>query len=1070
MKRIGIAVTFLASCLGLNAQSIFRVDPQSLMTTAGNASPSGYPALYAVSGATIQITTDAAGTMPATTYANGTGSPACPVGSPVVLAGTSICTAYAGSQGEFGFWLAAGTYYYKALLPNGYSYGPFPITINTLGVTQITAGAGVSISPPGGTGNVTISATGSIPIVSTYNWGPVASASVLTGGNPFTLTLAPVPLGVNANNPSYSMSITGCSGGNQTVAITGGTAVSGASSGTVIFTPSVSCALGFAIGSASAGLQESICALPSAGGQVIINNTPTLLQDINTCNKTDVAVFKEPGSVVTGSFTVLGSSISGLAGSVWIGNNSYITDAGIVFPALTGVLIGNGASPVTAQAQLDVAHGGSGAGTLTGLLEGNGTSPFTALGLGTAYQVTEISGGGALQFGALPLNQSAAVSGALARANGGLNSTSPGTGLLRDGTTPAASELSGDASTSGSNAVTVTGVNGATLPAAAVVTATNGSKQIVAAAVQGAGDTKVQLSAGTGTPGNCANFDANGGTQDAGYPCNNFTLPSGNPLQYLRIQPNLTNTTTLQFASLPDFVTTDYIFPAQTCNSSSSCSAGGSSGMSITASNPTTITMNPCPLGLNGSDANHRLYISGGSGTAEAVLITSGTCASGASSGTAVFTPANSHSGAFTVQSATSGIQEAIIAAGGISSYASVKIPPGKFYLYAGIYNPFTAVSIRGSGVGTTALETVGTTGDWITYNTLGFCNLGGFEIVDSTNTAHTAGNMISMTGCTYGDISNIWIQFAYVGLYANYFNSAVEIHGNLISAAEYGVEFTGVQSIAYMHDNAVHGGVHGVDFNNTQAAGFRLTSNLIDSSGSDATTSSIALSLLIASGTDTINEFVASNNDFESLGTGIQYSGYGTYVNNPGAFTGGRINAGTYGVKVINYIQQVSFTGLQVNIATASANSCYLLSNVQDINITGGSCTTNGVGVDGVVLGGSAEFFRQHQQFPHWTPGRGSNQLWNRVVALHPMFGAWCDGHGNHEHFSWRRDEHQPDNGQSRVLHGVGFGGGRRDVGAPSELQSQLHADRQRNVGNLHHTAGKHGSRSLLEIRPERW
>ena len=38
----------------------------------------------------------------------------------------------------------------------------------------------------------------------------------------------------------------------------------------------------------------------------------------------------------------------------------------------------------------------------------------------------------------------------LPRAQGGLNSTSAGTGILRDGTTPTASELSGDATTSGS--------------------------------------------------------------------------------------------------------------------------------------------------------------------------------------------------------------------------------------------------------------------------------------------------------------------------------------------------------------------------------------------------------------------------------------------------------------------------------------------------------------------------------------------------------------------------------------------------------------------------------------------
>lgn len=53
----------------------------------------------------------------------------------------------------------------------------------------------------------------------------------------------------------------------------------------------------------------------------------------------------------------------------------------------------------------------------------------------------------------LPLSSMGTITGgvwngtAIARAYGGLNSTSAGTGLLRDGTTPAASEISGDCTT-----------------------------------------------------------------------------------------------------------------------------------------------------------------------------------------------------------------------------------------------------------------------------------------------------------------------------------------------------------------------------------------------------------------------------------------------------------------------------------------------------------------------------------------------------------------------------------------------------------------------------------------------
>lgn len=51
------------------------------------------------------------------------------------------------------------------------------------------------------------------------------------------------------------------------------------------------------------------------------------------------------------------------------------------------------------------------------------------------------------------------LSAPLPRAQGGLNSASAGTGILRDGSTPTASEISGDASTFGSNVLTFATVN-----------------------------------------------------------------------------------------------------------------------------------------------------------------------------------------------------------------------------------------------------------------------------------------------------------------------------------------------------------------------------------------------------------------------------------------------------------------------------------------------------------------------------------------------------------------------------------------------------------------------------------
>lgn len=109
----------------------------------------------------------------------------------------------------------------------------------------------------------------------------------------------------------------------------------------------------------------------------------------------------------------------------------------------------------------------------------------------------------------------------------------------------------------------------------------------------------------------------------------------------------------------------------------------------------TLVKFSPVPLGVNGSDAHHYLYVSAGTGTAEACLITGGSGVSGMN-GVIALTCANTHSGAWTVQSASGGIQEAVIA-NGTQGYA-VKIPIGQTRIYAPIWlaNP---IELYGAGM-----------------------------------------------------------------------------------------------------------------------------------------------------------------------------------------------------------------------------------------------------------------------------------------------------------------------------------------------------------------------------------
>jgi hypothetical protein len=66
-----------------------------------------------------------------------------------------------------------------------------------------------------------------------------------------------------------------------------------------------------------------------------------------------------------------------------------------------------------------------------------------------------------------------------------------------------------------------------------------------------------------------------------------------------------------------------------------------------------TITVAPVPEGVSGTDANHYLYLFGGTGTAEACLIAGGTAVSGAATGTLILNCAFSHTGSWQLKSAT---------------------------------------------------------------------------------------------------------------------------------------------------------------------------------------------------------------------------------------------------------------------------------------------------------------------------------------------------------------------------------------------------------------------------------
>lgn len=107
-------------------------------------------------------------------------------------------------------------------------------------------------------------------------------------------------------------------------------------------------------------------------------------------------------------------------------------------------------------------------------------------------------------------------------------------------------------------------------------------------------------------------------------------------------------------------------------------------GGSLTGGISNTITLAPCPYGVKGTNTHFPIRISGGTGTAEAIETSGGTCTGdGATSGTLIFTPANSHTGAFTVATANAGILEMYFYYVSAGTTGKLKISRGTKNFYA---------------------------------------------------------------------------------------------------------------------------------------------------------------------------------------------------------------------------------------------------------------------------------------------------------------------------------------------------------------------------------------------------
>ena len=106
---------------------------------------------------------------------------------------------------------------------------------------------------------------------------------------------------------------------------------------------------------------------------------------------------------------------------------------------------------------------------------------------------------------------------------------------------------------------------------------------------------------------------------------------------------------------------------------------------SLATAGAKTVNLAACVAGVQAAEPQYYVYIAG-TGTAEAVLVTGGTATATGLPGTLQFTTVNAHPSGYTIGSASSGLQEALIVARftptnptGQSQSGKVVVPPGEY-------------------------------------------------------------------------------------------------------------------------------------------------------------------------------------------------------------------------------------------------------------------------------------------------------------------------------------------------------------------------------------------------------
>ncbi len=311
--------------------------------------------------------------------------------------------------------------------------------------------------------------------------------------------------------------------------------------------------------------------------------------------------------------------------------------------------------------------------------------------------------------------------------------------------------------------------------------------------------------------------------------------------------------------------------------------AGASGDLSATGSK--TVTLTPCPAGITSASVPlSAVLVSGGTGTQEAPTLTA--FSSGSGNCAISFTIANTHTGAWSIQSASSGIRECFITAG---SGGACVTPAGTWNFYSPIYDDLL---VSWSGTGNTSVIQQMFAGDGIIIGPTVYA--GNFITIHDLKAVYgfaggapnfaTSGALWTFRNLADGEVHDIESFLGFEGI--KFFNSVRVKYSNLFSNANL-YAFHWAQATGGSAGMATN--LYGTVQNNgtaffiePQITGLTITNFLIEASAGSTGTYGIKIAPAVGL---LLNELIITNGFVDNFSVSAISTGYqSTTIQSPGS------------------------------------------------------------------------------------------------------------------------------------------------------------------------------------------